>query len=74
MCHAGVGDPAGGENPFLVGVFHRNDAVGGEQDGAVEGRELLLLLPPGVVVVAHQVVVLLERRIVMGRQHGYVGS
>ncbi len=71
--HAGIGNPARGVDAVLVAVANRHDAVGGEQDGAVEGIELFLLLPPGVAVVAHQVIVLLERGIVVRRQHLTVG-
>ena len=51
---AGEGHQARGEDAVRV-VRGLLDAVGGHQDGAGEGRELLLLILPGPTVVAGQV-------------------
>ena len=61
----------GGEHAVFVGRSGRRryDAVGGEQNRAVEALELLALLPPSVAVVALQVAVLFQFRIIMRRQH-----
>ncbi|MPN34763.1 hypothetical protein SDC9_182257 [bioreactor metagenome] len=51
----------------------RDDAVGGKEDGAMEGYEFVKLLPPGIAVVAHEIFIFLESRVIMGRQHLAVG-
>ena len=66
---AGIARCAGGVQPVPVAVLGGHDAVGGHEDGAAEGLELLLLLPPGVAVVAHKVGILLKGGIVVGRKH-----
>ena len=70
---AGIARCAGGVQPVPVAVLGGHDAVGGHEDGAAEGLELLLLLPPGVAVVAHEVGVLLEGGVVVGGEHLGVG-
>ena len=63
MCvDAGPGHQAGGEDAALVGLVRLLDAVGGHQDRAGEGVELLALVLPGAAVVADQVLVLLQAR------------
>lgn len=67
----GIAGGIGGEHAILVGGVGegRHDAVGGEENGAVEGGELFALLPPSVAVVADEVLVLLERRVIVGGKH-----
>ncbi len=75
MLRAGVADNTRGEKPVEVRIFllHRDQAVGGEEDGPVEGLELLVLMPPGTAVVSHKMAVFLEGGVVVGRQHFTVG-
>ena len=75
VLRARITNHAGGEQPVQVGVLllQRDEAVGGQQDRAVERLELPVLMPPGAAVVAHEVIVLLEGRVVVGRQHLAVG-
>jgi len=56
-----------------VGVLHRYDAVGGDQDGPVEAGELEILHPPGVAVIAGQVRVFPESGVVVRGPHLGVG-
>lgn len=72
---AGEAGGVGGEDAVaVVGIGGRgHDAVGGEDDGAVERGELLFLAPPGVAVVAHEVLVFLQFGVVVGREHFAVG-
>ena len=63
---AGKAHCPGGIEPVLVAVLRGHQTVGGQQDGAAEGLELLLLLPPGVAVVAHKVGILLKGGVVVG--------
>lgn len=49
------------------------DAVGREENHAVESLEFVALFPPGVAVVADEVAVLLESRIIVRRKHFAVG-
>ena len=60
-----------GEHLVLVGGIgkRRYDAVGGEENGTIESRELCTLLPPRISVVAHKVLIFLESRIVVRRKH-----
>ncbi len=51
----------------------RHDAIGSEDDRAVEVRELLTLFPPGISIVAYQVGIFLQSWIVVRRQHFSVG-
>ena len=63
----GIARGVGGVDAVFVGGVGEggHDAVGGEENGAVEGGELFALLPPSVAVVADKVLVFLERRIVV---------
>jgi hypothetical protein len=71
----GIAGGIGGEHAILVGGVGegRHDAVGGEENGAIEGGELFALLPPSVAVVADEVLVLLECRVIVGGKHLAVG-
>jgi len=75
VLRTGVADNSRGEKPVEVRVFllHRDQAVGGEEDGPVEGLELLILVPPGAAVVPHEMAVFFEGWVVVGRQHFAVG-
>ncbi len=75
MLRPWVAGHVGREEPVQISVvlFHGDEAVGGEQDGAVEGFELLVLVPPGTAVIALEMIILLEGRIIVGRQHLAVG-
>ena len=64
---------AGGVNAILIGLFNRGNTVGGHQNRAVKGGELLVLQPPGVTVIADEMIIFLESRIIIGRQHFAVG-
>ena len=69
----GPADQAGGEDAALVGLLGLLDAVGGHQDGAGEGGELLGLVLPGPAVVAVEVGVFLQFRVAVAGQHLAVG-
>jgi len=70
---AGEAHNACGVHAVFVAVLGRHKAVGGQQDGAVEGVKFFLLLPPRVAVVALEVAELLESGVVVGGQHFGVG-
>jgi hypothetical protein len=65
---------AGGEDALSdFFLFRRHDAVGGEEDRAIEGREFFELFPPRIAIVANKVFIFLESGLVVGRQHFAVG-
>jgi hypothetical protein len=64
---------AGGEDPGLVGLPGRHEAVGGEEHRAAEGFDVLGLGPPGAAVVSIEVVVFLEEGVIVGGEHLAVG-
>ncbi len=74
MC-AGHSDDTGRVDAVHVGGFRTrgHDAVGGEEEHAVECLELVNLPPPCVAVVTCKVGEFLEERIALGREHLRVG-
>ncbi len=62
-----------GENPVDVGISRLLDAVGVEDYGAGELRELLVLVLPRAAEVAGQVRVFLQARVAVGREHLAMG-
>ena len=73
MPDIGPGDEAAGENAAEIGIARLLDAVGGHQDGAGEGIELVGLILPRAAVIADEVLVGLEFGITVGGQHLAVG-
>ena len=73
MLDAGPLDQAPGEEAVLVALSRLLDAVGGHDDGAGEGGELLGLILPGGAVVADKMAVLLQFRVAVAGEHFAVG-
>ncbi len=71
MISTGIVDNTGRKQTRQISVFllHRNQAVGGQKNGAVKRFKILILVPPRRTVVTHKMVVFLKGRVIVGRQH-----